>query len=197
MLSTRCPRLTSYTPLQTECRSFPNSAIPLTSSLNLTLPSNPHLISHLVLQQPLPGVPVAARHRWLGDRGDLSVTPIRSCPLIPPLNPVMASPQPPPVAYETMGSIPCLPPQPLASWLFWECIRLSPTTGPCHSMFPLPGNSQLPLLGSIVVSFWSQPKRYHLRVALSELLSKGVSLHPQPNLCAFHSSHYFLFRLGA
>lgn len=83
-----------------------------------------------------------------------------------------------------MGSIPCLPPRPLASWLFWECIRLSPTTGPCHSMFLLPGNSQLPLLGSIVVSFRSQPKRYHLRGALSELLSKGVSLHPQPNLCA-------------
>lgn len=57
-------------------------------------------------------------------------------------------------------------------------------------MVPLPGSSQLYLPGSIVVSFWSQPKFQHLTIALSELLSEEFPcLHPTQFLCSCASQH--------
>lgn len=56
---------------------------------------------------------------------------------------------------------------------------------------PLPGSSQLYLPGSIVVSFWSQPKFQHLTIALSELLSEEFRprLRPTQFLCSCASQH--------
>lgn len=56
------------------------------------------------------------------------------------IDPVTASPCPPPVACKGLrGLFPHLSPQPLASLLLWEHVRLIPTVGLCHLIFPLLG----------------------------------------------------------
>ena len=101
-------------------------------------------------------------------------------PLTHPLNSLMAS-HLPPLAYKDLPDLfPCFPPQSLGSLLRWEYIKPTPATGLCHSMLPVPGGSEFHLLGSVVVSFWSQPKCHHLRVGFPELLSKGVLCAPIP-----------------